>query len=239
MENTIANSGFGLGLLSCGAGGLGRAPAFTSDINNQPQTCLDADGNPIGAGAYSEVDLAEQESEDAADGACDTGLRSPVRQRLRRNARGDLHARHQQLLLPESEHRRAHRRRQVRPHDLRDGVGAERHADVESRQHAVQGRRHLRREESVEGLFVSAHGAAEEALLRCARGERRVHARAFVLGAGHHEQHRGVELQVRPRALRQSARREHGHLAVRHPEQGVDRGDVHGAVEDVDRRTSR
>ncbi|HEV7703883.1 MAG TPA: TonB-dependent receptor [Gemmatimonadaceae bacterium] len=57
LENTIANSGFGLGLLSCGAGGLGRAPAFTSDINNQPQTCLDATGNPIGAGAYSEVDV--------------------------------------------------------------------------------------------------------------------------------------------------------------------------------------
>ncbi|MBA2684848.1 MAG: TonB-dependent receptor [Gemmatimonadaceae bacterium] len=57
LENTIANSGFGLGLLSCGAGGLGRAPAFNSDINNQPQTCLDSAGSPIGAGAYSEVDL--------------------------------------------------------------------------------------------------------------------------------------------------------------------------------------
>ena len=57
LENTIANSGFGLGLLSCGAGGLGRAPGFVSDINNQPQTCLDTLGNPIGAGAYSEVDL--------------------------------------------------------------------------------------------------------------------------------------------------------------------------------------
>ena len=57
LENTIANSGFGLGLLSCGAGGLGRAPAFLADPNNQPQTCLDALGNPVGAGAYSEVDL--------------------------------------------------------------------------------------------------------------------------------------------------------------------------------------
>jgi Carboxypeptidase regulatory-like domain len=57
LENTIANSGFGLGLLSCGAGGLGRAPAFVADPNNQPQTCLDALGNPVGAGAYSEVDL--------------------------------------------------------------------------------------------------------------------------------------------------------------------------------------
>jgi carboxypeptidase family protein/TonB-dependent receptor-like protein len=57
LENTIANSGFGLGLLSCGAGGLGSAPAFNQDINDQPQTCLDASGDPIGAGAYSEVDL--------------------------------------------------------------------------------------------------------------------------------------------------------------------------------------
>ena len=57
LENTIANSGFGLGLLTCGAGGLGRAPAFVPDINNQPQTCLDTLGNPVGAGAYSEVDL--------------------------------------------------------------------------------------------------------------------------------------------------------------------------------------
>jgi hypothetical protein len=57
LENTIANSGFGLGLLTCGAGGLGRAPAFNSDINNQPQTCIDSTGNPVGAGAYSEVDL--------------------------------------------------------------------------------------------------------------------------------------------------------------------------------------
>jgi len=57
LENTIANSGFGLGLLTCGAGGLGHAPAFVSNINAQPQTCVDTLGNPIGAGAYSEVDL--------------------------------------------------------------------------------------------------------------------------------------------------------------------------------------
>ncbi len=60
LENTIANSGFGLGLLSCGAGGLARAPAFNSDINNQPQTCIDTLGNPVGAGAYSEVDLLDK-----------------------------------------------------------------------------------------------------------------------------------------------------------------------------------
>ena len=29
----------------------------TPDINNQPQTCIDSTGAPIGAGAYSEVDL--------------------------------------------------------------------------------------------------------------------------------------------------------------------------------------
>ncbi|MEO6211137.1 MAG: TonB-dependent receptor [Gemmatimonadaceae bacterium] len=57
LENTIANSGFGLGLLTCGAGGLGRAPAFNPDVHNQSQTCVDSAGNPIGAGKYSEVDL--------------------------------------------------------------------------------------------------------------------------------------------------------------------------------------
>jgi hypothetical protein len=57
MENTIANSGFGLGLLTCGAGGLGRAAPFNPDPNAQPQSCLDASGNPVGSGQYSEVDL--------------------------------------------------------------------------------------------------------------------------------------------------------------------------------------
>ena len=176
---------------------------------------------------------AQQGSEVSPDAARDAGIRSPVRQRLRRNAGGDLHARVEQLLLPEHQHRRPDGRRQIRPHDLRDGVRRQWNADYESRQHAVQGGRHLRRQESVEGLFVPAHGAAEEALLGRARGERRVHARALVLGAGHHQQHGGVELQVRSRALGQPARREHGHLAVRHSEQGADRRNVHGAVEDV------
>ena len=58
LENTIANSGFGLGLLTCGAGGLGHAAPFSPDPNSQPQTCLDpTTGNPVGSGAYSEVDL--------------------------------------------------------------------------------------------------------------------------------------------------------------------------------------
>ena len=109
--------------------------------------------------------ICSTRTSNAADAACDAGLRPPVRQRLRRNARGDLHARAEQLLLSEPEHRRAHGRGYVRPHDLRDGIRPERHAHHESRQHAVQGGRHLRRQESVEGLFVPDDGAAQEAVL--------------------------------------------------------------------------
>jgi hypothetical protein len=62
LENTIANSGFGLGLLTCGAGGLGHAAPFSPDKNNQPQSCIDpTTGDPVGAGAYSEVDLLNKD----------------------------------------------------------------------------------------------------------------------------------------------------------------------------------
>ena len=201
LENTIANSGFGLGLLVCGAGGLGTRASVHARHRQSAADVPRFDRRIRRRGRVQRSRSAQQESQDAADGcarrwATITSSATASSERSRGSTRAA-----QQLLLSEPEPRRAYRRRSVRPHDLRDGVLGERHADDESRQHAVQGGRHLRREESVEGLFVPAHGAAQEALLRLQlEASGGVHARTLVLGAGHHEQHSGVELQVRPRA---------------------------------------